>query len=400
MFTINMLKKILLVIILLVILGFNTFLNLSATILPTKNTTSISIPTAQKIPWPTEGETAMGILNIPTIISHGSTIKLPIASTAKLITALSVLSIKPLSLNQSGPIITISPADVAIYNKYVSEQGSVVKVINGEKISEYQILEAMLLPSADNMADSLAIWAFGSLSNYSTYANNYLKTLGINNTHVGLDASGFDPSTTSTAVDLVKIGEIVMKNPVLAQIVGLSTAYNIPVVNTIKNINFLLGGPDNIIGIKTGNTNQAGGVFISASKITVNNKPNFIITALLGAPDLYDAMTESNSLIITAQKDFTTNQIVNTNQSVSSYQLPWGGHINVLSKKPIITTTWLYNSQNIKINLKPVKILSSHQIVGAAIIQQNSFQNYQTYQLKLAKKIKPPIWWLLFHIGF
>ena len=393
-----MIKKIIIILVLFILISWNIFLNIKTPIYPSVKNNLISIPISNNIHWPAGGETALGILNMPKIISHGTLTKLPVASTAKLITPLSVLSIKPLSLNQTGPIITLSANDVAIYNNYLKEQGSVVKVVAGETISEYQVLEAMLLPSANNMADSLAIWAFGSLPNYASYANKYLQKLGIDNTHVGLDASGFDPSTTSTAPDLVKIGELVMKNPVLAQIVAMPTANNIPVVNTVQNINFLLGS-NNIIGIKTGNTNQAGGVFISASKVLVNGKLNFIITARLGAPDLYMAMMESNNLIISSQKSFMVRAIINSNQTVATYHLPWGGQVNATPQKTITTTTWLYNSQNVTINLNPIKIWSTNQSIGTAIITQNSFHNYQTDHLKLTKKIKPPIWWLIFHIN-
>ena len=175
------------------------------------------------------------------------------ASEAKLITALAVLKKYPLALNQAGPAITLGPSDVAIYDKYQSENGSDLVVVNGEKLTEYQMLQAMLLPSADNIADSLAIWAFGSLTDYTVFANQYVKSQGLSETTVGSDASGFDPSSMTTAANLVNIGQLVMTNPVLASIVGQPTATGFPVVGTIKNVNLVLG-KDNIIGIKTGNT--------------------------------------------------------------------------------------------------------------------------------------------------
>ena len=51
-------------------------------------------------------------------------------------------------------------------------------------------------------------------------------------------------------------------------------------------------GKDSIIGIKTGNTDQAGGVFLSASKITVNNSPLIVYTAVMQAPTLFDALSQ------------------------------------------------------------------------------------------------------------
>jgi D-alanyl-D-alanine carboxypeptidase (penicillin-binding protein 5/6) len=41
----------------------------------------------------------------------------------------------------------------------------------GEELSEYQALQALLLPSANNIAETLARWAFGSIDAYNAYAN-------------------------------------------------------------------------------------------------------------------------------------------------------------------------------------------------------------------------------------
>ena len=263
--------------------------------LTASKTTSQNVPAAA-LPWPTTGQAAIGLNNLGVVAVFGSQTPAPMASTAKLITALCVLGKDPLTPGQSGPLITITPADVAIYNQYQNEDGSDMVVASGEQLSELQMLEAMLLPSADNIADTLAIWAFGSLSNYNSYAAQYIKTIGLTSTHIGTDASGYDPSSTSTASDLVRLGEASMSNSEIASIVSLPEASDIPLVGTIKNVNFLIG-QDNIIGIKTGNTDQAGGVFVSASKVTINNKPLIIVTAEMQQTNLFDAIEGSLTLI-------------------------------------------------------------------------------------------------------
>ena len=83
-----------------------------------------------------------------------------------------------------------------------------------------------------------------------------------------------------------------MQNPVLAQIAGQSTATGIPVAGTIKNVNDLIG-INNIIGLKTGNSNEAGGAFISASTTKQNNKTIVITTAVVNAPSLFQSMKDS-----------------------------------------------------------------------------------------------------------
>jgi len=232
------------------------------------------------------------------LATHGEQAARPTASTAKLITALTVLKKYPLRDGESGPTLTMSRSDIELLVKYTDLDGSEIgKVVVGEKLTEYQMLQAMMLPSANNMADSLAIWAFGSLQAYQEAANNYLAELGLHDTHVGTDASGLDPSTVSTAHDLVLIGEAAMQNPVLAEIAALPNVNGFPLVGTITNVNTLLGH-EGIVGIKTGNSDEAGGVFVFAAKQTLPNGQTVTIVGVVqGLPSLADALQATPPLL-------------------------------------------------------------------------------------------------------
>src|SRR3989344_2168416 len=100
-------------------------------------TPSLSTPqtgTAISLPWPVYGQGALAAQNYGILQSHGDQKAVPIASLAKVITAMAVLKEKPLQLGQNGPNITITREDVAIYNDYFLKDGSVVKVTEGEQI--------------------------------------------------------------------------------------------------------------------------------------------------------------------------------------------------------------------------------------------------------------------------
>jgi D-alanyl-D-alanine carboxypeptidase (penicillin-binding protein 5/6) len=286
---------------------------------------------------------------------------------------------------------------VAIYTAYAARDGSVVPVVAGEQISEYQMIEAMLLPSANNMADSLAIWAFGSLPAYAAYANQYASQLGLTQTHIGEDASGFDPSTTSTAANLVQLGEITLENPVLAHIVAQSSASGFPVVSVIKNVNSVLG-TDSIIGIKTGNTAQAGGVFISASDTTVSGLAVTVITAYVGAPSLYDAMYGSLPLIVSAQDNFSPVTIA-ADAIVGSYRLPWGGFVQVATKSGLVIAHWKGSPITAQVRLEPIAFDSrAGSVAGALISEKSGLANSQTIPLVLTKTTTGPTdMWKLLH---
>ncbi|HET8991923.1 MAG TPA: hypothetical protein VFN31_02720 [Candidatus Saccharimonadales bacterium] len=357
---------------------------------------SLSFSTSPNLAWPPGSEAAVGIVGTNILNVNGVQTPKPTASTAKLITALMVLKAKPLSLNEQGPTLTMTQSDVDIYNKYVAENGSVAQVAANEQISEYQMLQGMLLPSANNMADSLAIWAYGSLPAYSSAANSFLAGLGLKDTHVGTDASGFDPSTVSTAADLVKIGELVMQDPVLSSIVNQPTA-NIPVAGVIRNVNNLLG-QDNIVGVKTGNTDQAGGVFVGAAKLDINNTPTTVVTANVGTKTLGLALTTSLPLLRSAQANFHNTILANQGTVVATYTTPWNKQsVSAITSQPITATVW----GGTVINLPEPRLASIksnarvNEIVGKL---SDSSIGSTVANVSLAKDLsKPSIWWLLTH---
>jgi len=291
--------------------------------------------------WPIHGEAAIGAVGYGVLATHGIQKPQPTASVAKTMLALAVLKKYPIQPGQQGPILTMTQADVDSYNTYVSEDGSVAKVVVGEKITEYQALEALLLPSADNIADTLARWSYGSISAYSSAANAMASSLGMNNTHFGtVDASGLSPATTSTAHDLVLLGQAAIKDPVITQIVDKSYA-TIPVAGTVHNYNWLLGSYG-VNGIKTGNSDQAGGVFLfSAKKTFANGQSVTVIGAIMDpAATLDQAIAASEPLIISAEAGFTTTTLIHAGQVMGAYDVPWAGTINAVAIRPISVVTW------------------------------------------------------------
>jgi D-alanyl-D-alanine carboxypeptidase (penicillin-binding protein 5/6) len=360
---------------------------------------SAPVKGATSLAWPVGGQAAVGIAGTDVLQVRGTQSGVPTASTAKLITALSVLGQKPLTPGQQGPLITINANDVALFHSYSSKDGSLVPVKLGEQISEYQALQAVLLPSANNMADSLAIWAFGSLKAYSAYANNYVAGLGLTSTHIGSDASGFDPSTVSSARDLVKLGELVMQNPVLAQIVGQSTA-NLPVAGAVHNVNFLLGN-SGIVGIKTGNTDQAGGVFVGAAKVTVNGRPVTVVTAVMNAPDLFSAMKSSLTLIRSARTNFKPASIVKAGAVVGRYSLPWGGSVSAVATRDLSLDSWGGGSVPFSVRLQslPAKAAAGHN-TGELTVPESALYGRQSVPIKIKSAVpQPSVWWRLAHPG-
>jgi D-alanyl-D-alanine carboxypeptidase (penicillin-binding protein 5/6) len=294
---------------------------------------------AETIPltWPGYGESAIDAIGYGKLATHGAQTPLPTASVIKILTALTILEQKPLMLGEQGPIITINSEDVMAYDHFVSAGGSVVNVTVGEQISEYQALEALLLPSANNMADTLARWAFGTIDTQLTYANAYAQALGMQNTVV-TDPSGFLSTTTSTPSDLLVLGETALQNPVIDEIMNQARA-TIPVQGMIANYNFELG-QNGFIGIKTGNNDIDKGCFLFAVTQSVDTHPVTIVGVIMDAPNLSSALHDAVPLAHSAVAGFSVVPIVRAGQTVATYTTPWGSSAGAVTSSDLTLLAW------------------------------------------------------------
>jgi D-alanyl-D-alanine carboxypeptidase (penicillin-binding protein 5/6) len=202
-----------------------------------------------------------------------------IASVAKVMTAYLVLRDHPLRPGEDGPPITLTDADVTDTDRRRRQHESVVSIAAGEQLTERQALQALLLPSANNIAAVLARWVAGSEVRFVARMNATARSLGMTRTRY-TDPSGYDDATVSTAADQVRIVDRAMRLPVFASIVGTPSA-TLPVAGTVHNTNTLLGH-DGFVGVKTGSTAAAGGCFAFRAIRWIDGKRTSIIGVVLG----------------------------------------------------------------------------------------------------------------------
>ncbi|MDB5184773.1 MAG: peptidase D-alanyl-D-alanine carboxypeptidase 1, D-alanyl-D-alanine carboxypeptidase [Candidatus Saccharibacteria bacterium] len=345
--------------------------------------------TTAQLSWPSVGQAAVGLAPFGVLATHGVQTPAPTASVAKVLTALSVLKKYPLAQGESGPTITLTQRNVDIYNQYVAAGGSVAKVSLGDQLTEYQMLQAMMLPSANNIADSLSLWAFGTHAAYASYALDYAHQLGMKDTAIGADASGLDPGTTATASDLVLLGQAAMQNPVLAAIVNQQSAV-IPDAGTVTNVNFLVG-THNIVGIKTGNSDQAGGVFLGATKTTVNGHPLTLITAIVGATDLYQALSLTPPLASSTAAEFGTFTALPAATAVGRYTTAWGETGSLITVKPLSAFGWKASQPAVTVSLdNPTQHNKPGDKLGTVSISKSPTSESASVNVTLQKEIKGP----------
>jgi D-alanyl-D-alanine carboxypeptidase (penicillin-binding protein 5/6) len=212
--------------------------------------------------WPTTGEGAVAVAGVGLVGNSPRNAQVPIASLTKMMTALVVLADHPLLPGQTGPSVLFSPEDVQDYSNHVRAGDSAVRVRAYESLTEYQLLEALLMPSGDNIADRLATWDAGSIPQFVVKMNTMADALALTSTNYA-DASGVDPRSASTAGDQALVASTLMTNPVIRGIVRQRRA-TFPVVGLIRSLNPALG-IDGIIGVKGGFSSKARTCLVTAA---------------------------------------------------------------------------------------------------------------------------------------
>lgn len=289
------------------------------------HTYSQTISTPQRTPfaWPSYGQSAVASKAYGVLETHGETAPQATASTAKLISMLAVIRARTFD-DKKGASIQFSAADRARYDAYVAGNGSTVAVYDGLTWTQYQAMQAVLLRSANNVADTLAIWAFGSLSEYQAYAQAMVRSFGMHDTTIGTDASGYSATTTSTAHDLAILAQHVLDEPVLCEIMSQTTA-TLPWVGQITNTGVYVG-KNGVTGMKTGYIGDAsGGVYVLSGQQTEDEYTNDIITVVMGAPgnSSREAQDAAYALYESARNNSTLVTVAEKGAVLGEYQLPW-----------------------------------------------------------------------------
>lgn len=293
---------------------------------------------AVKTIWPNYGSGAIGVVGSDKILSkHGNQSAHPIASITKAITALVVLDRQPLDDGAEGPNIVFTEADVQIYNQAVAADAAVEPVQVGDFVSERQAIEIMMLPSACNYAETLAIWAYGSMSSYLTAADKWLSNHGLDHTKV-VDASGLAPGNVSTPDDLIKLGELVLENKPLAAIVATKQA-TLKIVGDLINGNRLLGELG-VNGIKTGFTDEAGACLLFSSVIKVGDEEKVIVGSLLGGKTGVQVATDVSALLKSVMSGFRQVRLISKGQKFGSYSTYWGQKASLVASQDMTVVVW------------------------------------------------------------
>ncbi len=185
--------------------------------------------------------------------------KLPIASTTKILTAITVIENTD-DLNK----------EVVVPDEAVGTEGSSIYLKHGEKLRIIDLLYGLMLRSGNDCAVALACVTSGSVSDFAYMMNTVARNASAVNSHFVNPHGLQHEEHYSTARDLAAISAYAMRNDIFRRIVSTERYtdcpyegedYNRDMRNKNKILNMLEGGN----GIKTGYTKVAGRCLVSSA---------------------------------------------------------------------------------------------------------------------------------------
>lgn len=294
---------------------------------------------AAAVTWPAAGSAAVGIAGIGTIASAEQ--QAPMASITKLVTVLASFDKLPLKPGEPGVTFDFTQADSATYWTYLRNDESALDVPAGGSLTQYQLLQGILLGSANNYADRLAREVWGSDDDYAAVANQWLRQHDLSDITV-VNPSGFDFGNVATPRALIQLGQLAVQNPVIAEIVKQKSV-DLPGAGTVQNTNGLINDAG-IIGIKTGTIGDGDNTkynLLSAKDVADGSLTVRIFADVLGAPSDAARVDASRTLYADVEAALKNQpQTVTKGATLGTVDTAWGETTQVVATSDARVVLW------------------------------------------------------------
>ncbi len=374
------------------ILGISRFFKPIPTAEVTKSAETLVLPGQLAVNFSEQGESAVGTDTSGVIASSSDQTPIPIASVTKIMTAYLVLKAHPLQPGEDGPSLKMTAQDVADYQFGLKNNYSLVKVTLGESLTEKQLLEGLMLPSGNNIANTLGRWVAGSDQAFVAKMNETAKSLGMTNTHYA-DASGANEATVSNAVDQIKIAQVAMQDPAFREIVATPQAV-LPVAGKVFNVNSMLG-KHGIVGIKTGSGVKAKGCFVSATPVVNGTEKHYLIAAVLGSEqanqNLQSALEKNAAILDQIRPQFKSYTITPPATGFGKLTTPWNSQSELKVSQAIQVFGYPGMKVSYSIKTLPLKLPTTPGTNVSTLMLQTG-KTTQTVFMQNVSQIEPPGW--------
>ena len=307
------------------------------------------------------------------------------ASTTKIMTAL--LALEHLNLEDK---ITV-PEDMG------PADGSAMYLLPGEVFTVRELLDGLLVKSANDAAVLLARTISGDIQSFATLMNQRAKDIGCTNTSFVNPNGLHDPSHTISAHDMALIAREAMKNATFRKLVSqvnvtLDETPQTPEKRYFRNTNRFLWSTSKIIynneyipikyevvdGIKTGYTEEAGNCLVSSGE-----KNDIRVISVVFKASGYDVYRDSRLLLDYGFDNFEKKTLIKKDTVLGSQPINYSsqGSLEYGTKEDFVVP-YLKSSlpvYNTKIMLNDLKLpISKGDIVGKLVISNDKSTNELT----------------------
>ncbi|MBD3942164.1 D-alanyl-D-alanine carboxypeptidase [Microbacterium sp. NEAU-LLC] len=339
--------------------------------------------------WPAEGSAAEAVEGIGTLASTPDADA--IASITKVVTALVVLDELPLAVGEQGPSYRFTSADSSAYWQYLRNGESALDVPVGGSLSEYQMLQGMLIGSAGNYADRLAQDLFPSDAVYASAANKWLTDHGVPGITL-YEPTGIDKRNRASAESLIPLAQKALENPVIAEIVAQKSVV-LPGAGTVENTNELLADPG-VVGIKTGTLDAWN--LLSAKDVTIGDTTVRLYASVLGQPDDDARLAASRAIYAQLEQELQLRPSVAAGTVAGIVETRWGDKVDVVSSGDASVILWNGGVGTATTTFDLGDARAEGDTVGR--LQVTGSLDDTTVDLTLAADVSDPSpWWRLTH---
>lgn len=244
------------------------------------------------------------------------------ASTTKVLTAL--LTLENMELDDK---ITLPEDFVNVGETNIGLQA-------GARQTVEELLMALMLYSANDAGQALAIGVAGTEESFVELMNQRVAALGLEHTHFSNPHGLHNENHYTSAYDLAMIAHVAMENPEFRRIVT-TDSFTVRKLNggenfTVANRNSLLSQYEYADGIKTGYTRQAGNCIVASA--TKNDMQ--LIVVVLNSPNIYE---ESRELLEWGFANSQHNLLVSANEVKAQVKVLNGGRsqVEVIAEKSL-----------------------------------------------------------------
>lgn len=275
------------------------------------------------LPWPAAGGAAVSVPAAGMLVVSGPQQPVPVASLTKIMTAYLVLQDHPLAPSAQGPFVTMTAADVADTATDERNGDTSVPVTVGERLSERQLLDGLIVHSANNFADTLARWDAGSIGAFVAKMNATAAAFGMTHTHY-VDTNGIHAGSVSTAADQLRLTARAMTIPTFAAVADQSMV-DLPLAGPLANYVSAVG-QDGVVGVKSGFTQAAMGCLVLAAYRQVAGRNVLVLAAVTGQPGynpLGSAQSEDLALVNAVAAHLQQRVVVTGGTTEAAVHVPW-----------------------------------------------------------------------------